>query len=67
MLSPLNRLERVLIFRRILFKKFTIMPIGKFPKLKGSICSVPIDTEDIVNVLQRGADVNDLVVVKLKR
>ena len=43
------------------------MPIGKFPKLKGSICSVPIDTEDIVNVLQRGADVNDLVVVKLKR
>ena len=42
------------------------MPKGKFPKLKGSICNVPIDTADIVNVLPRGADSNGLVVVKLK-
>ena len=43
------------------------MPKGKFPKLKGSICNVPIDTADIVNVFPRGADSNGLVVVKLKR
>ena len=65
-LSNPNRLERVLISRRILFKKVTIMPKGKFPKLKGSICNVPIDPADIVNVFPRGADSNGLVVVKLK-
>ena len=65
-LSNLNRLERVLISRRILFKK-VIAPKGKFLKLKGSICNVPIDTADIVNVLPRGPDSNGLVVVKLKR
>ena len=42
------------------------MPKGKFPKIKGSICNVPIDTADIVNVLPHGADSNDLIVVKLK-
>ena len=42
------------------------MPNGKFPKLRGSICNVPIDTANIVNVLPRGADINGLVVVKLK-
>ena len=66
MLSNLNRLERVLISKRVLSKKVTIMLKGQFPKLKGSICNVPIDTADIVNVLPRGPDSNGLVVVKLK-
>ena len=66
-LIGLNRLERVLISKRILFKKVTIMPKGNFPKLKGSICNVPIDTVDISDVLPREADSNDLVVIKLKR
>eukprot|EP00111_Clytia_hemisphaerica_P014679 TCONS_00043273-protein len=43
----LRRLEKVLISQRILFKKIAIMPKGQFPKLKGSICNVPIDIEDI--------------------
>ena len=43
------------------------MPKSKFPKLKGSVCNVPIDTVNIVNVLPRVADGNGLVVVKLKR
>ena len=46
-LSNLNRLERVLISRKILFKKVTIMPKSKFPKLKGSICNVPLDTAEV--------------------
>ena len=45
----LRRLEKILISRRILFKKIAIMPKGQFPKLKGSICNVPIDVEDIAN------------------
>ena len=66
-LIGLNRLKRVLISKRISFKKVTIMPKGNFPKLKGSICNVPIDTLDISDVLLRGVDSNGLVVIKLKR
>ena len=43
-LQGICRLERVLISRRILFKKIAIMPKGQFPKLKGSICNVPSTT-----------------------
>ena len=39
------------------------MPKGNFPKLKGSICNVLIDTVDISNLLPRGADSNDLVFI----
>ena len=66
-LIDLNRLERVLIAKRILFKKVTIIPKGNFPKLKGSICNLPIYTVDISDVLPHGADSNGLVVIKLKR
>ena len=52
-LKNLNRLERVLISRRLLFKKFTIMPKGCFPKLKGGIFNIPVETNDLVNVLTR--------------
>ena len=43
------------------------MSQGNFPKLKGSICGVPIDAGDISDVLPRGGDINGLVVIKLKR
>ena len=43
------------------------MPKCNFPKLKGSMWNVPIDTVDISNVLPPGADSNGLVVIKLKR
>ena len=66
-IKNLNRLERILIERRILFKKVTIMPKAQFPKLKGAICSIPIDTSDITNVLPHGAHSSGLIMVKLKR
>ncbi|XP_066915086.1 uncharacterized protein [Clytia hemisphaerica] len=43
------------------------MPKGQFPKLKGSICNVPIDVEDVANTLPRKTSDNGLVIVKLKR
>ena len=51
----------------MLLKKVSIMPKGKFPKLKGSICNIPIESDDITNVLPLGADSNGLLIVKLKR
>ena len=66
-LANMNRLEKAIISRRILFKKITIMPKGQTPKLKGSICNVPVNTSDVVHTLPQGADSNGILMVKLKR
>ena len=65
--KDINRLERVLIAKRILFKKVAIMPKGQFPKVKGAICNVPVDAQDVSTVLPRPADNNGLLLLKLKR
>ena len=66
-LFNLSRLETVLISRRILFKTTNIMPKGRFPMLKGSICNIPIDSNDIKSVLSRGPHRNGLLFTKFKR
>ena len=43
------------------------MPKGQTPKLKGSICNVPIDTNDVTNILPRGANSNGIITIKLKQ
>ena len=62
----IRRRERVLIVRRLLFKKISIMPKGHSPKLKGALCNVPIDVVDVCKTLSRSADSNGIVIVKLK-
>jgi len=66
-LRNVRRLERILIVRRIVFKKVTIMPKGQAPKLKGALCNIPIDINDVSNVLPRNPDSNGIILVKLKR
>ena len=64
----MNRLELVLISRRILFKKKeNVMPKENFPKISGSICNIPVDEFKVAKVLPQGADSNDVIIVKLKR
>ena len=63
----LNKLERVIIGKRILFSKIIIMPKGQFSKIKGAICNVPIEADTICNILPRGIDSNGLILLKLKR
>ena len=43
------------------------MPKGQAPKLKGAICNVPLEADNVCNILPRGADSNGIVMVKLKR
>ena len=66
-LSCLNKLERVIISKRMLFSKVMIMPKGQMPKIKGAICNVPIDVGEVTKILPRGADSNGIITVKLKR
>ena len=66
--QDIRRLERLLVSRRILFKKVTVMPKGKSLKMKGSICNIPVSEVDVnCNMLPRPADSNGLIIVKLKR
>ena len=66
-LADINKLERVLIAKRLLFKKIVIMPKGQYPKVKGAICNVPVDVENVCKVLPRPPDNNGLLFLKLKR
>ena len=63
----IRRLERVLIARRLLFKKISIMPKCQSPKLKGALCYVPRDAVDVCKTLTHRADSNGIVIVRLKR
>ena len=40
---------------------------GEFPKLKSSICNVPIETSNVCNILPRGSDNSGIINIELKR
>jgi len=66
-INILNRLEKVLIAKRILFKKISIMPRGQQPKVIGAVCNVPVRADKVSECLPRGMDSNGIILVKLKR
>ena len=67
-LKDLKKLEKVLIFKRILFKKIAIMHgKGEFSKIKDTICNMPIEVANVCNILPRPGVSNGLTPVKLKR
>ena len=59
--QTIRKLEKVLIVKRLLLKKVTIMPSGQMPKIYGTICNVPVDTVEISDLLPRSAYSNELV------
>ena len=59
--------KKVLVARRLLFRKIIIMPKGQPPKLKGALCNFLIDLVDIFKTLPQPADSNSIVIVKFKR
>ena len=64
----LRRLERVLVAKRILFKKVTVMLRGQSPKVKGSICNILIsEIDNNCNSLPRPADSNGVIIVAAYR
>ena len=60
-------LEKILVSKWHLFKKVAIMPKGQSPKIKGSVCNVPVEIMDVSTLLLRQANSNGLVIIKLKR
>ena len=43
------------------------MPKGQSPKIKGSVCNVPVEIMDASTLLLRQANSNGLMIIKLKR
>ena len=65
--ESIRKLERVLVSRRILFKKVVIMPKGKLSQIKSSLCNILVnEVYDNCQSLQRPTDTNGLLIVKLK-
>ena len=60
-------MEKILVSKRLLFKKVAIMPKGQSPKIKGSVCNVPVEVMDVSTLLPRQASCNGLMIIKLKR
>ena len=62
------RVEKVLITRRLVFKKVTIKPKVEYPKLKlQNVMSQSNVTDTCNNLLPRPSDSNRLILVKLKQ
>ena len=66
-LRDIKNLERILISQSILFSKISIMLKGQFPKLKGMICNIPIQTESVCDTLPRLISDSNILFIKLKK
>lgn len=64
-LKILNKLEQVLVSKRILFKKIAIMSKGQMPKIKGAICNIPVSVDETCTTLPRNT--SDIILVELKK
>ena len=60
-------MEKILVPKGLLFWKVAIIPKGQSPKIKGSVCNVPVETMDVSTLLSRQANSNGLVIIKSKR
>ena len=47
----------------ISFKKVATMPCGRMEKITGTICNIPVDNIDVINMLPKTADTNELFIV----
>ena len=66
-LRSLEKLEQILIAQRIVFEKIVVMPKGQQRKIKGSICNVPVDSDQTCSVLPRPPERSGIIMIKLKR
>ena len=66
-LSSLQKLEQILVAKRIVFEKIVVMPKGQQRKIKGAICNVPVDCEHTCRVLPHPPSSSGIIMLKLKR
>ena len=55
-IASLRKPEKFIISKRLLLKKIVIMPNAQPPKLKDAIFNVPLQADNVCNILSRDAD-----------
>ena len=66
-LLVLEKLEQILIAKRIVFENIVVMPKGQQRKIKGAICNVPIQCDWTCKILPRPPERSGIIMLKLKR
>ena len=66
-LASLEKLEQILIAKRIVFQKIVVMPKGQQKKIKGAICNVPVECDQTCNELPCSPERSGIIMLKLKR
>ena len=66
-LASLEKLEQILVAQRIVFEKIIVMPKGQLRKVKGAICNLPVECDEICKVLPRPPERSGIIILKLKR
>ena len=59
--------KKILVSKRLLFKKVAIILKVQSPKIKGSVCNVTAEITNVSTLLPRVVNSNGLVIIKLKR
>ena len=66
--DSVNKLERIFVSKKTLFKEITIMHKGQILKIKGTIFNIPVQKiETNCSILPRPPNSNGIVIVKLTR
>ena len=66
-LASLEKLEQILIAKRIVFQKIVVMPKGQQKKIKDAICNVSVECDQTCNELPRPLERSGIIMLKLKR
>ena len=66
-LSPLEKLEQILIAQWTLYEKIMVMPTGQHRKIKGATYNVPVECDQTCNQLPHPLDRPGIIMLKLKR
>ena len=53
--------------QRLLFKKMAIMVKGQMPKIRGAICNIIVNAQDVSNSLPRNSKSSGINLAKLKK
>ena len=66
-LGSLKKLKQILMAQRILFEKVIVMRKGQQRKIKGAICNVPVNCDQICKILPRPPERSGIILLKLKK
>ena len=66
-LEALGKLGSVLVAQRLVFQKIVVMPNSQQKKIRGAICSVPVNCDTVCQSLPQPSELSGIILLKFKR